>query len=255
MRYLVPLSVLAATGCSAPQLEVIPRFQRFEIDGEFAASATGLTGSNSLAGLGIDDDPIEFSPRVDFSAGPFEVSADYLDVSYAGSGDVETEIEFNGQTFTVGTIVDTEIDIKLGRASATWDMIPTNTVDLGLGIGLAYTKARAYVREQSTGDSAVTEEEAPFPYLAARARVALGDLSLELLGGYLQFDYDDVDASYLDLDAMARWAVIGGDEHLAVSLLAGYRIIQLDLEYLDSGDTVDIEADLKGPYAGISLTL
>lgn len=255
MRGSLLLAALLAAGCSAPQLEVIPRFQRFEIDGEFAADATGITGTNSLETLGIDDDPVELTPRVDFSAGPFEITADYLDVSYAGSGDVDTEIEFNGETFTVGTIVDSELDLEMGRVTATWDWIPTDTIDVGLGIGAAYTKARALVRDQTLGDTATTEEEAPFPYLAARARVALADVSLEILGGFLSFEYDDIDASYLDLDAMARWAVVGGDEHLALSLILGYRMLDLELEYVQDGDQIRIDADLSGPYAGLSLTL
>lgn len=255
MRAPLLITAIAATSCSAPQLEVIPRFQQFEIEGEFAADATGITGTNSLSALGIDDDPIEFSPRVDFSMGPFEITADYLDVSYSGTGDVDTEIDFNGQTFTVGTTVDTDIDLKLARASATWDWIPTDVVDFGLGVGAAYTKAFASVRDTGFGNTATTEEEAPFPFLAARARVALADVSVELLAGYLSFNYDDIDASYLDVDALARWAVIGGDEHLAISLLVGYRFLDLDLEYVDGGDNVRIEAELQGPYAGLSLTL
>ncbi len=255
MRVPILITAFAATSCSAPQLELIPRFQVFDIEGDFAADAAGLIGTNSLDGLGIDDDPIEFSPRVDFKMGPFEITADYLDVAYSGSGEVETSIDFNGQTFMVGTTVNTDLDLKLARASATWDWVPTDLVDFGLGVGAAYTKAFASVRETGLGNLATTEEEAPFPFLAARARVALADVSVEVLAGYLSFEYDDVDASYLDIDALARWAVIGGDEHLALSLLVGYRFLDLDLEYVDSGDNVKIDAELQGPYAGLSLTL
>ena len=246
---------LLAAGCSAPKLELIPRFQQFEIEGDFAASSTGISAKNSLSDLGIDDDPVEFSPRVDFSAGGFEITADYLDVSYQGTGDVTEEIEFGGETFLVGTTVDSEIDLKIGRAVATWDFVPTDTFDLGLGVGAGLADARAFIRDQGTGNSSETDEKAPFPFLAARARVALGNLSAEVLAGALEFEADDVDASYWDVDAMIRWSVIGGDEHLALSLIGGYRFMMLDLEYVDGGDLIDIEADLDGPYLGLSLTL
>lgn len=256
MRAPILFLVITASSCSLPQLELIPRFQQFDIDGEFAADSSGISGANDLADLGIDDDPIEFAPRLDFSAGPLDFTADYFSVDYSGTGDVEIPIEFNGQQFTLGAAVDSELSLELTRATVTWDLIPTDFIDVGLGFGGAFTRARATFSEPGgLVPPATTEEEAPFPYIAARARVALAGLSVELLAGYLQVEYDNIDASYLDLDLLARWAIIGGSEHLALSVLLGYRYVDLDLQYVDNGDNVQIDAELQGPYAGLSLTL
>jgi hypothetical protein len=255
MRTLLLTLSIALVGCSAPQLEITPRFQQFNIDGSLAASSSGTTSRNDLAALGIDDNPIEFAPRADFSVAGFELTADYFDVSYAGSGDVEGDIEFGGEVFTVGTTVDTELDLKIGRVAATWDFIPTKMFDLGIGAGVGLADVRAFVQDQGTLNSSETDEKAPFPFLAGRARVALSSLSAEVLVGFLSFDSADVKAEYLDVDALVRWSVIGGTNHVGVSLIGGYRLTQLDLEYEDGSDKIDINADLSGPYLGLSLTL
>jgi hypothetical protein len=62
-----------------------------------------------------------------------------------------------------------------------------------------------------------------------------------------------VDASYLDWDAFLRWAFLGGQERLSGSLLAGYRSINVDLAYQDGSDDIRIDAELAGPYLGLSL--
>lgn len=253
-KLLPPLVLALSAACSAPRLEVMPRAMQFNVEGQFQAdSSGGLNAANDLESLGIDDDPIEFAPRVDLEVGPLEITADWFEVAYQGSGQVQQEIEFGGQVFPVSTAVDSELELSLARAAATIDLIPGNTVDLGLGLGGAYADARVLVEEQLTGDRATSDEQAPFPFLAGRARVAIGTLSAELLVGWLEVEIDSVEANYLDWDALLRWAFLGGDERLSGALLAGYRSIDVDLAYQDSGDDIRIDAQLAGPYLGLSL--
>jgi hypothetical protein len=251
---LLALSLLLLGACSAPRLELMPRAMQFNVSGDFRAdTAGGLNADNSLESLGIDDDPVEFAPRVDLEVGALEITADWFAVSYAGTGTVEQEIEFGGQTFPVNADVNTEMELSLGRVAATLDFIPTKAVDVALGVGAAYADARVFMEEQLAFNSATTEEQAPFPFLAGRGRLALGSLSAEVLVGWLEFEYDSVDASYLDVDALLRWGFLGGDDRMSGALLAGYRYISVDLAYQDGGDDIALVAELSGPYLGLSL--
>jgi hypothetical protein len=254
MKKLLLALLLPFYACAAPRLEIMPRAMQFNVSGDFRADTSGgLNADNSLESLGIDDDPIEFAPRVDLDVGALEITADWFSVSYAGSGTVEQEIEFGGQTFPVNADVDTEMDLSLGRVAATLDVIPSKTIDVALGVGVAYADARVFMEEQLAFNSATTEEQAPFPFVAGRGRLALGSLSAEVLVGWLEFEYDSTEASYLDVDALLRWGFLGGDERLSGALLAGYRYINVDLAYEDEGDSVALVAELSGPYLGLSL--
>ena len=248
------LALALTTACSAPRLEVMPRAMQFNVEGDFRADTSGgLNTANNLESLGIDDDPIEFAPRVDLEVGFLEITADWFAVSYQGSGQVQQELEFGGQVFPVNTTVNSELELSLARAALTVDLVPLETFDLGLGVGGAFADARVAVEEQLTGDSATTDEQAPFPFLAGRTRLAIGQFSAELLVGWLDVEIDTVDASYLDWDAFLRWAFLGGQERLSGSLLAGYRSINVDLAYQDGSDDIRIDAELAGPYLGLSL--
>ncbi len=256
MRPLLLLAAVAGSACSAPQLQITPRALKLDIAGEFAANSSGSTAfSNSLEGLGLTEDSTEFSPRIDFRAGGLQITADYVDAAYAGQGSVDGTIEFNGVVFDGTEEVNTELDLTLARGVATFDFIPSQLVDIGVGVGGGYADARVFIQGQTTGDTAETDEQVPFPFVAARAGVDVGPLSVEVLAGWLEVDIDDVQASYLDLDGMVRWTFLGGDEHFGGALVAGYRYIDLELDYTSGSDDILIDAELTGPYLGLSLVL
>ena len=55
---------------------------------------------------------------------------------------------------------------------------------------------------------------------------------------------------------MAKLHLLGGEDHLGGHLTAGYRWVDLELEYEnDDGDQVDGDATFSGPYIGLTLSI
>ena len=87
------------------------------------------------------------------------------------------------------------------------------------------------------------------------AGVQLGPVELSALVGGLKIEYDDDEIFYLDVDVFGRIKILGGNDRIRGSLVAGVRGQRIDVTYEDGGDTADADVDLIGPYAGIELTL
>ena len=257
---LVLLSLVLTTGCTAPSLRITPRVGLVELSGDFAATDSGLinTGS-SVEALGLDDDQSEFIPRADFEFGPFLWTVDFADLSYSGTGTTANELTIGGVTVAANGEADTELELALYRSTFTWDVVPTDMVDVGLGFGLGGAEVSATVTNRIPGDpqegqTATTDQFVPLPYAAASASVALGDFGLEGLLGFFSIEVDDVEVSYLDLDVSGYWQFwdVAGAGARAV---LGYRYVDVEAEYEDGADQVDADLTFAGPYLGVTFVL
>ena len=95
----------------------------------------------------------------------------------------------------------------------------------------------------------------PIPLLAAGATVWIGPVELTAFAGGMQYDVDDDEVSYLDFDAFARWKLFGGSHRVRASLVGGYRMTDLDVEYDDDASVVDVDLTIQGPYVGLEVSL
>jgi hypothetical protein len=254
------LAVGIAAGCSTPSLKARIVGARLGLDGDLAAadSGVGISASSDVESLGLDDDETAIAPRVEFAWGGFHLLADTIGVEYDGQGIADADITIGGTTIPAAENVDSELDLTLSGALLLWDVVPTDLVELSLGLGVVYADESASITSLGpavAGQRVSTDEQAPLPVVGARLGFELWKLHVEALGRGLQIDVDNVDARFFDVDASASFEFLGGGDHGSLGLVAGYRLIELDAEYEDGGSDVDIEVDFSGPYLGLAASL
>ncbi len=139
-KTLLVLAVATLTGAAATA-------QTLELEGRYwAPTLTGqvqVTGGAQVPnGLGVIDlkDDLGFSDkrfeewRVSLATGPHSrLRVAYLSMDYRGDQQVQRTIVFNGQTYTVGTRVVSDLSMKYWRYGWIWEFIhdPFGRVNLG----------------------------------------------------------------------------------------------------------------------------
>ena len=248
---LAALAALCLAGCATPTIDVALRAQQLELSGDVGASNANSVTTTNASQLGLDDDPVVVSPRVDLVGGPLRLTVDGLLVDYDGEGSVDADFTLGGVTIAGNSEVLSRLDLGLTRATATFTLLPLPVVDIGLGLGLALVDFEAELEDSNSNDVVRTSELAPVPYLAARASASLGPVDADLLVGFLDVDVGDVDVSYLDVELLARVKLFSAGVH--VQLVGGYRWIGIDVAYDDGDDRVRADLELDGPFLGLSI--
>lgn len=249
---LVPLLV-ALSGCVAPRVDITPRLGQFDVDGDIGVSTTSVTATNSVKDAGLQDDESVFGGRVDLTWGGVHLTASAQKSNHDGDGVLEADLSQGGVTITAGTTVASELDLGLYSGIVTFDLIPVDNFELGLGLGATVVDFDASFTDTGSGDRVATDESVPIPLLAARAGAAFGPVDLSALAGGMKVKFDGDDASYVDLDLMARLRVLGGGERLTGWVALGWRQVDLNVDYDDGDDSVEVDMQFSGPYLGITL--
>ena len=251
LLWLLPLTL--ATSCNiVPSVRATPRLGTLELSGDLAISSSGITAEADMESLGFVDDGNVFGPRVDIAWGPVDIVATGYESSYEGEGVADVTLDLGGVTITAGEAVSSSLDLTTIGVLATWDLVPTDVVDLGLGVGVTAIDIDASITSLTSGDTIATDEAAPFPVVAARAAVRLFDLELSGIASGVAVEQSGVDATYFDLDLMASWTF---ERFLGFhgALVAGWRQVVLDAEYEDDGSDVLLDFELSGPFFGLTL--
>jgi hypothetical protein len=248
-----PLALLAA--CSAPRLDVTPRFGTFDIEGKLGISESGSVAEADLETAGLEKDDSVFGLRADFDWGPSHVFVSGQQTTHDGSGTLDASFSSGGVTIPAGADVASDLDLGLYTGAYTFDFFPTDLFELGLGLGVSYVDIDASFQEEGTGETISTDEQVPIPVLAARIGTRIWRLDASLQGSGLKWSYDGDDIYLVDLDLMAKLRLFGGDERLAGHLTAGYRWVDLELDYEDGDDSVEADATFDGPYLGLTLSI
>jgi len=245
-------STLLAACSIIPSVAVTPRYGQLTPSGHVAAadSGVGISGSADVEELGLDTDTV-FQPRIDFGWGPLDVVGTYDAASYSGNGEAGADLDLGGTVITAGTPVSSDLDVTTINLIATFDFIPTDLVDVGIGVGARSIDFDA--RIASATDTIESAESFVMPVAAARAAVALGDFRVVAIGSGLTGEYDGIEGTILDLDFMASyqfdfvgfyWGIVGG-----------YRYMKSDIEYEDDGSDVEADLTFDGPYFGLTIGL
>jgi hypothetical protein len=247
------LVLLAA--CSLPRLDVTPRFGTFDIEGSAGISESGTVAKADLETAGLEKDDSVFGVRADFDWGPSHVMVSGQQTTHDGDGTLEATFTSGGVTIPAGAEVASELDLGLYTGAFTFDFIPTDLVEVGVGLGVSYVDVDASFQEEGTGETIETDEQIPVPVLAARLGTRIWRLDASLQASGLKWSYDGNDIYLVDLDLLAKLRLFGGDEHLAGHLTAGYRWVDLELDYEDGDDSVETDATFQGPYIGLTLSI
>lgn len=246
-------ALLLGSGCTS--IDVIPRIGMLDIDGHIgiADTSSGVTATNDLKTLGLEDDSSVLGARVDGQVGGMHATFALSSSSHGGTGTAQaTMTDDNGNTITANDPVESDFDVRMGEAIVTWDLVPGDMVEVGLGLGVSVFDLDASFTDQTTGDTIEAQQAVPIPVLALRAGVDFGRLDVSALLGGMSVDFDGNNVSFYDFDLMARWQLFGDGGKILGSVVGGYRYIDFDLEYEDPDSEVDASMTLDGPYLGMS---
>lgn len=257
-RLVLALGFAASlAACSAPRLQVTPRISRLEFDGQVAAEASGATlvDNDVRDDLGLTETSSEFGARADLAFVGNTLTLAWQPSSFSGDGTLSGQLSKGGVTLPAGTNVATSLDLDMTSGVWTFDFVPSETVDLGIGLGVHLLDFHSTLRSTDVGTpgTIVLDEAIPVPVLAARAGVTFGDLDLSALASGLKYSQGSDDVTVFDVDLMARWRLVGlFDDRLAASLAAGWRRTDVELDYTDGNDHTAADVSLSGLYYGLS---
>lgn len=247
------LAALFASSCAMPQLDVTPRVAMFDIEGDVGIATNNVTAKNDVERAGLEKDDSAFGGRIDLDWSSAHVTFTTQQSTHDGDGVLEADVSQGGTTITAGTAVASDLDLGLHTLCITFDLLPTEMFELGLGLGVTAIDIDAAFTSQVNGDRVDADEVVPVPVLAARGAVVVGPFDASLLAQGMKVDVSGDEATYLDLDLMGRFRLFGERGRFLGALTAGWRQVGLDVEYDDSGDSVEADLDFSGPYLGFTL--
>jgi len=254
LRSALPALALAlCASCAAPTIAVEPRLVTLKLDGEVKATSGASTASNSLDRVGLTDDQGAFGARVDAKWLSPHLTVSGFQSSHGGNGVLEADVSQGGITITAGTKVASDLDLGILNSLVTFDLAPTDALEAGLGLGVSLFDVDVGIRDKTTGDDVSSAEAFGLPVLAGRLGGKLGPIELEALLSGLSAKVDTDSVGFHDFDLSARMRVLGKGDHATGMVVIGYRDIELDLNYDDSGTAVDSTIGLSGPYVGLRL--
>ena len=247
---------LAASACSAPSLEVVPRLGRLSPGGDMGFSTAGAAvAAQALEdGFGMETDASVLGGRVDLEAAALHLTGAYAGSDHDGQGVLSADIDYDGGSIPANTQVDTQFALSNTGVVATWDLLPTDAFELGFGFGanLVGVDARIAATDASLGlEPVLLDELLPIPVLALRGGARFGPVSLEALVSGVSISIADIDATYVDADLMAKWELLGTG--VTGSLAAGWRYTSLDATFDDGFDSAEVNAAFSGPWIGVAV--
>jgi hypothetical protein len=242
------LALLSLGACALPRIEATPEYGLAKLHGDLGAANGSISAHADFDDLGLDDHEGYPGARVDLQWGAPHLTVDFARWSFSGDGTATAQLEHDGTVIPVGASVASDVDLTRGAAVVTFDVLPTDAFELGLGVGLEALDFEGKVRDTGTNQSFETREQVPIPVLAARAAAGFGPLGVDALVTGSGWAIGDDEVRYYAVDLRARW-----EFNAHVHALLGWRRWHTDLEYSSGGDRVDADMTIDGPYLGVVL--
>lgn len=249
LRLAVALVTAAGMSSCAPQMLIAADYGALDAQGDLGVTTGGGAGNsqNSLDDLGLDGDAGTLGIAADFKWGVPHLSLAAAQASWDGSGVLSAS--YGG--ITAGTQVDSQAELGLYRALLTFDVLPTDAFELGIGFGASVIDLDAEVTGGGTRES--TDQAFPIPLLALRGGLRVWRIDLQAVLAGLSAKVDGDEATYFETDFSGRFALFGEHGDLNGSLVLGWRRFDLEAEYDDGGDHVNADLELDGPYFGLQI--
>lgn len=243
---------LSGAGCSSAEPLLTVEAAAFvpSLRGEVGLSTSS---SGSPQKIDLDDDlGLGGSEVVPYLRG--EVVAGGFDVAVAGfrtrqSGDGTVSADFG--SVTAGSSVNTRYDLGLAHGHLAWNFVETKWIDVGAGVGADYVNLALDVEETTfaaRSESIDVHQVVPLVVARAAFRLPVVPIDLEVGVGAITGSYHEVGGTILDAEAILRGRIVG-----PLSLFAGYRYLQFDVQGQSHSRAVDGDVVLSGFMAGLSI--
>lgn len=175
----------------------------------------------------------------------------YFDSNRSRSKNIESEIEFEGETYPVGADVKADFDFSIIELAYSYSFVRREDFDLAASIGIHNIDfkfaLRADVLLPGNTETARLEKDAstdtPLPVIGlGMAWRISGDWYLQARAQYFQVEYQGIDGSLQDYQAGVLWQFA---DHFGVGV--AYNLFNLDIE-ADGADNFSGKLDWE--YAG-----
>jgi len=228
---------------AGPIIEFDGRYWMPDFDSDIRVEESNIgTDFDVKDDLGFDDENFP-DARVIWNTGPnskFRIG--YTQISYEGSQAISRTIEFGGKSYTGGTLVNSEMDISYMRLGWIWQFI--NIADkFKAGPVLEAKGIMADVKLEAPNLSPAVSEKEEFIGGLPTAGVALDFTPIDQLNLFCEAGalYAGEYGHFLDAEAGIEIKPLKN-----VSLIGGYRIVDLKVEY----EPDYVKMRLIGPFAG-----
>lgn len=250
----IPLLLLAFAGaCSTPTIDVAPQAGRLSIDGDIGIGAQSVSGTSSTDALGLEPDDFVPELRADFDWDMPHLTVSGLWSDNSGDGTLQAPMSQGGVTIPAGTNVDSEFQLGLYEGVITFDFVPDESIEAGLGLGVALIDLQSGFTSQQNGDEIFTDETMPVPLISGRLGWAWERVELSALVSGIGIDYGGEQASFLDADLRMNVRVLGRENRTQGLLTAGWRFLSSSVDYDSDSEAVDANIRMNGPYVGLVL--
>lgn len=193
--------------------------------------------------LGLDDRKIQAAVLGRLRLGErWRIEGEYFALNRSGTRSISKTINFGGNVYPVGIVVNSEFDSDIYRLSGGYSFVKTTQAELGVALGLhvtdfAMSLAGANVSRR-TADAL-----APLPTIGVYGSYAL--TPRWLLSGradFFSFSYSDYDGSLVNLVAGVDFRFT---RNFGVGL--GYRYVDYDLDVTRSSFSGNVQYEFSGP--------
>lgn len=218
-------------------LSIEGRYWFTELDGDVKVTEAGVVGTDIdfSDDLGVDDEDF-WEVRITLEFGKHKLRYGFIKLEWDGEKTITEEINFGGETFTVSTFVDSELNVDYHRLGYQYDFIDTLENRLGLILELKYFDIDARLKAPPIDESESLQVPVPTVGVAFQLSLPLlvtfgGEVTGVTLGGY---------GHLIDGEAALRFNPIP-----FLRLSGGYRYLKVKVE---DGDDSEVDFDLHGPF-------
>lgn len=222
-------------GAYAPTVKTTAR-----LDSATLGAGTSISFEDDL---GLDDRKVQASILGKLRLGErWRLEGEYFALDRSGTRVIDRTINWGGNTYPIGIVVNSEFDSDIYRLSGGYSFIKNTEAELGVSLGLHVTDFTMSLEGVSvakrTGDAL-----APLPTIGLYGSYAL--TPRWLLSGrvdFFSFSYNDYDGSLVNLVAGVDYRFT---RNFGVGL--GYRYVDYDLDVTKSSFSGSVQYEFSGP--------
>ena len=216
-----------------------------EMDGSVQVTDIGLNGTDIDLASDLDIDDTKTIPEIKVECRFYDkhrVSISYFGADFGGTKTLTQNINFNGATYAINSVVTSELDISIVEPRYSYSFIKDANKELAGFFGVKFASIDASLSAAGVGER--TEDfDGPIPVIGIEGEVKLNkNYSLGGEFGGISMDVGDVDFTLIDFIAKLNY-------DFNESWRASFAYRYLDAE----GDSDDDEADfsLTGPIISV----
>jgi hypothetical protein len=245
---------------AAPPADQIPWRRHEAAIGGYVADLSSSVQVNTDAGvganvdieelLGLENTLTQLRLGVSFHlADRHRLTVSATDISRHASKSLTADVDFDGETYPIGTVVDSELNIRLFNLVYGYSVVWDDRVNLAVTFGIHTLRTQVGIESASVG--AESEEfTLPIPLPGFRMDVALAkDLYLRQNFEFLWLRFDNFEGLMAEVNIGLEWAAF---EHVGFGV--AYNHMRINLEMEDSNfPAVDFEGRFEFDFSGFMI--